>query len=218
MKYLLNKQSILEMNSGMMYEPLEYHGGGGGGDKTSTQTSGFSKEYAPDIKALLGQAKGLYESGELSKVAGLNADQEAAFGTGREAAGRATALEQSLANNANISYGDSQARFTTDAALNRGADMAGATGNLGGSRNAFNNAQIHAAGQSAYNAEKGNLMSNALQVQGIGAEGLGKIGMAQQQQTQNQLDAKAKGIERYGNVFGNFAGKESTTTSTGGGK
>ena len=52
----------------------------------NTTKSGFAKEFKPEIKDMMDTAKGLYDSGDLGKIAGLQGDQQDAFGRGRNAA------------------------------------------------------------------------------------------------------------------------------------
>ena len=51
MKFLLNKQNILNMNNGGLYEPLEFHKGGGGSQTTtsSTKTDPRLEQAAVDL-------------------------------------------------------------------------------------------------------------------------------------------------------------------------
>ena len=74
---------------------------GGGGDKQQTTTSGVAdKAYEQYVSPFLKQAQEAQQSGDLSKVAGFNADQLAAQEAGRKAAGAQTGLEQLMAQQA----------------------------------------------------------------------------------------------------------------------
>ena len=53
---------------------------GGGGNKTSTTDSGVPDWAQPYLEGAAQDATGLYDSGALDNVAGLNADQNAAAG------------------------------------------------------------------------------------------------------------------------------------------
>ena len=62
---------------GTMGPQIARKGGGGGG--TTVQESGIPKEFRPFITKALGDAQGLYDSGDLSRVEGLSDEQESAF-------------------------------------------------------------------------------------------------------------------------------------------
>ena len=201
--------------------------GGGGSDQTSTTTSGFADEFKPQITKLLGDAQGLYDSGELGKVAGFNQNQIDAQNAGVVSAGNQTSLEQSMMDQANkgvdLSGMRTGAKQSALSALGMNAAGAGRAGGLGGSRQGINNqsvandlagrfATIDQQEQATNFANKGT----ALGAQGTGANALAGIGAGQQQQAQNEGDAAYKGISQLASVFGGMMPKSSTTTQTGG--
>ena len=124
---------------------------------------------------------------------------------------------------ANQGYAGSSADLATQAASNQAYGQAGATGNLGGSRNAINQGQIAAAGQAQYDQNRAGLLGQANQLQGGALNQLASLGTGQRGIAQQQADSKAKALQQYSNVFagaqGGF-GKEQTSTSPkqGGGK
>jgi len=200
-------------------------GGGGGGE--STTTSGFAEEHKPFVTQMLSDSENLYNTGELGKVAGFNANQLAAQKQGITAAGAQTGLEGSLAAQAaapvDLSGMRTAATVEAQKALGVNAANAYGTGNMGGSRQALNNASIsndlasRFAGidQQAQATKFANTQS-ALGAQGTGANTLAGIGSGQQQQSQNEADAAYKAISQRVGLFTGMAGKESTTTSDGG--
>ena len=216
MKFLLNKQNILNMNNGGLYEPLEFHKGGGGTQTTtsSTKTDPRLEQAAVD---LLSAGKGAYESGtDLGQVAGASGLQDTAFGAAGDAFGRAQDDAASIRGLANQGYAGSSADLATQAASNQAYGAAGATGNLGGSRNAINQGQIAAAGQAQYDQNRVGLLGQANQLEAGALGQLGQVGSAQRGIAQEQADSEAKALQQYSNVFagaqGGF-GKEQTSTS-----
>ena len=200
---------------------------GGGGDKQQTTTSGVAdKAYEQYVSPFLKQAQQAQQAGDLSKVAGFNADQLAAQEAGRKAAGAQTGLEQLMAQQA--SAGVDLSGMKTDAtqqaktALGSLAGAAGRTGNLGGSRQALNQTGISQdlsakfAGIDLQKQQQDMAMKQAaLGAQGTGAGMLGQVGAAGQQQSQAEADAQYQGLSRLGGMFGVLP-KSSTTTSSGG--
>ena len=200
---------------------------GGGGDKQQTTTSGVAdKAYEQYVSPFLKQAQQAQQAGDLSKVAGFNADQLAAQEAGRKAAGAQTGLEQLMAQQA--SAGVDLSGMKTDAtqqaktALGSLAGAAGRTGNLGGSRQALNQTGISQdlsakfAGIDLQKQQQDMAMKQAaLGAQGTGAGLLGQVGAAGQQQSQAEADAQYQGLSRLGGMFGVLP-KSSTTTSSGG--
>jgi hypothetical protein len=200
---------------------------GGGGDKQQTTTSGVAdKAYEQYVSPFLKQAQQAQQAGDLSKVAGFNADQLAAQEAGRKAAGAQTGLEQLMAQQA--SAGVDLSGMKTDAtqqaktALGSLAGAAGRTGNLGGSRQALNQTGISQdlsakfAGIDLQKQQQDMAMKQAaLGAQGTGAGMLGQVGSAGQQQSQAEADAQYQGLSRLGGMFGVLP-KSSTTTSSGG--
>jgi len=223
MKFLVNKQNVLNMNNGLDYQVSEYHKGGG----TSTATTGFAEDYKPEIKTMLGEGKSLYDSGQLGAVAGFNANQLAAQSQGATAAGAQTGLEGSLATQAGkaVDLSGMRTAAKTDAlsALNMSSAAAGRAGGLGGSRQVLNNQSVanDLAGKFATidQAEQATKFANtqaALQAQGTGAQTLAGIGAGQQQQQQNIADAPYKGLSQYASLFHGVADKSTTTQQSGG--
>ena len=215
MKFLLNKQNILNMNNGGLYEPLEFHKGGGGTQTTtsSTKTDPRLEQAAVD---LLSAGKGAYDDKKLGQVAGASGLQDTAFGAAGGAFGRAQDDAASIRGLANQGYAGSSADLATQAASNQAYGAAGATGNLGGSRNAINQGQIAAAGQAQYDQNRVGLLGQANQLEAGALGQLGQVGSAQRGIAQEQADSKAKALQQYSNVFagaqGGF-GKEQTSTS-----
>ena len=220
MKFLLNKQNILNMNNGGLYEPLEFHKGGGGSQTTtsSTKTDPRLEQAAVDLldsgrSAFLGPEGG---ESELGRVAGASGLQDTAFRAAGGAFGRAQADAGTIRGLANQGYAGSSADLATQAASNQAYGQAGATGNLGGSRNAINQGQIAAAGQAQYDQNRVGLFGQANQLEAGALGQLGQVGSAQRGIAQEQADSKAKALQQYSNVFagaqGGF-GKEQTSTS-----
>jgi len=202
---------------------VAYTKGGG----SSTSTTGFAQEFKPEVKAMLGEGKGLYDSGQLGSVAGFNANQLAAQAGGVTSAGAQTGLENALAAQANagvnLSGMRSAAQSQAQTALGLNAAGAGRAGSLGGSRQAINSQSIAndlAAkfGQIDQQAQAQNFANKqaALQAQGTGAKTLAGIGAGQQQQAQNIADAPYKGLSQYASLFHGVADKSTTTTQSGG--
>jgi hypothetical protein len=200
---------------------------GGGKDKSQTTTSGVAdKAYEQYVSPFLKQAQEAQQAGDLSKVAGFNADQLAAQEAGRKAAGAQTGLEQAMADQANkgvdLSGMRAGALQQAQGALGLNAAGAGRAGGLGGSRQAINQGSITndlAArfGQIDQSAQAQNFANKqaALGVQGQGAGMLGQVGAAGQQQEQAEADAQYQGLSRLGGMF-NILPKSSTTTQSGG--
>jgi hypothetical protein len=65
---------------------------GGGGNKTSTTTSGTPDWTQPYIESAAKDAQSLYKAGQLDQVAGLNADQRASANDIRNTQGRGVAF------------------------------------------------------------------------------------------------------------------------------
>jgi hypothetical protein len=200
---------------------------GGGGGKSQTTTSGVAdKAYEQYVSPFLQQAQQAQQAGDLSKVAGFNADQLAAQEAGRKAAGAQTGLEQLMAQQASagVNLSGMKTAATTDAktALGALAGAAGRTGNLGGSRQALNQAGLaddlaaKFAGIDLQKQQQDMAMKQAaLGAQGTGAGMLGQVGAAGQQQAQAEADAQYQGLSRLGGMFGVLP-KSSTTTQSGG--
>lgn len=199
----------------------------GGGPQTQTTTSGFASEFKPEISEMLSEAKGLYDTGQLGKVAGFTDTGTAALEAGKAASGVQTGLETSMADIAgrpvDLSGTRAAALQQAQGALGTSTAAAGQRGGLGGSRQALNQASIEQglaaqfAGidQQAQQMQMQNLQA-ALGAQGLGAKTLGQIGQAEQAQQQRELDAPYTALAQRIGLFSGVAPKEQVTTSTGG--
>jgi len=148
------------------------HCGGGGGPSTQETTSGFAKEYKPEIKEMLGASKDAYDQGKLGQVAGQTNEFKGALESGYHASERQQELEQNIRNQAldtthlqnmqgrtgmtsseqatidaagkpvDLSGARAGALQQAQGALGTSQAMAGARGALGGSRQALNQASI----------------------------------------------------------------------------
>jgi len=198
-----------------------------GGETTSTTQSGFAQEYKPQISEMLDASKGLYDSGQLGKVAGFTPAQLAAQEAGTVSAGVQTGLEQNLASIAGqpVDLSGMRTAAQTEARNALGLNAGGAyqRGGLGGSRERINQESIanNLAGrfagidQQAQQQQMANL-TTALGAQGAGAGTLAGIGAGQQSQAQNEADAAYKALAQRAGLFTGMADKASTTTQTGG--
>ena len=105
MTFSMSTGEILEHGEVSYWEEEDLALCGGGGPSTQTTSSGFASEYKPEIKDMLGEAKGMYDSqkanGFQDMVAGFTQTGLNAQNQGTAAAGRQTGLEQSMYNNAN---------------------------------------------------------------------------------------------------------------------
>lgn len=199
----------------------------GGGPSTQTTTSGFATEYKPQITDMLNDAEGLYDKGELGKVAGFTQVGKDAQAAGITAAGNQTALANSMMDIANRPVDLSGQRAASlqqaQGALGTSNAMAGQRGGLGGSRQGINQASIEQglaanfAGidQQAQQMQTQNI-NQAMGMQGQGAQTLGMIGQAQQAQEQALADAPYTAIAQRIGLFSGVAPKEQTTTKEGG--
>jgi len=199
----------------------------GGGPKSSTTTSGVTeKAYEEYISPFLSEAQAAQQSGELSHVAGFTDAQLAAQQAGTEAAGVQSNLESAMAQQAlggtDVSGMQAQATQQAQSALGSLAGGAGRAGGLSGSRQALNQAGISqdlAAKFAGIDLQKQqqdmDMKQAALGAQGQGAQLLGQVGTAQQQQAQAEGDAQYQGLQRLGGMFGVLP-KSSTTTQQGG--
>ena len=200
---------------------------GGGGPSTQTTTSGFAQEYKPQISGMMEDAKGMYDSGQLGQVAGFSQAGLDAQTAGLAAAGNQTTLANNMMNIANQPVDLSGQRAASlqqaQGALGTSTAMAGQRGGLGGSRQAIDQASIEQglaanfAGidQQAQQQQMAN-MNSALGVQGQGAQTMGMIGQAQQQQAQRLADAPYTALAQQIGLFSGIAPKEQTTNKTGG--
>jgi len=202
---------------------------GGGGSKTQTTTSGFAREYKPQITQMLNTAQSLYDEGKLGSVAEFTQAQKDAQAQGITSAGYQTDLEKSMYDTAQAGVDLSGMRQgalnQAQSALGLNAAGAGRAGGLGGSRQAINQGSITndlAAkfGQIDLQAQQQNFsnMQNALGAQGTGAGQLAQIGAGQQFHDQNIADAPYKGLSQLASVFSGVMPKETETVQKGGGK
>jgi hypothetical protein len=200
---------------------------GGGGPSTQTTTSGFATEYKPQITDMLADATSLYDNDKLGQVAGFGATGEAAQAAGIAAAGNQTALANNMMDIANqpvdLSGQRASALQSAQGALGTSQAAAGQRGGLGGSRQAVNQAGIEQglaanfAGidQQAQQMQTAN-MNQAMGMQGQGAQTLGMIGQAQQQQKQAEMDSQYTALAQRIGLFSGVAPKEQVTNKTGG--
>jgi len=199
----------------------------GGGPSTQTTTSGFATEYKPEIKEMLGEAKRMYDSGELGQVADFSQAGKDALAAGKTSAGIQTGLEADIAAVAgqplDLSGTRAAALQQAQGALGMSTANAGARGGIGGSRNALDQASIsqglaaNFAGidQKAQEMQMQNL-NTALGVQGTGAATLGQVGQAEQAQNQALADAPYTALAQRIGLFSGVAPKEQVTEKTGG--
>ena len=187
--------------------------GGGGGDKTSTTTSGIAPEFIPYYEKALGIAtnrlSGQFDDdGNLRDpnaegiVAGLANQQKSGLGAQEN-------LAQQAINGTGI-YNDKQqvARMMQNASGQMQGQRAGSLGSARGDR-----------AQQAALADMGYQFQQARQQKAeAGAQSMRDVGQTYQGERQKVLDAPYTELQRYSNVaFGN-APQQSSTVQTGGGK
>ena len=198
------------------------------GSTTTTTTSGFAPEYQDQLDAMLAQIQGLYDGGQLGQAAGFTDAQLQAQQAGLTAGQNQIGLEAQLAGMAgqtDLSGMRQGAQNQALQALNLNAAGAGRAGGLGGSRQMLNNQSIAndlagKFGQIDLQQQQMDLTSTqaALDAQGTGAASMAAVGLGQQQQQQNVLDAPHKGLTQLGEMFSAIAGKQTTATEKKGGK
>ena len=231
MVFSLSTGEILEHGEVSYWEEEDLALCGGGGPSTQTTTSGFATEYKPEIKEMLGEAKGMYDSqkanGFQDMVAGFTQTGLDAQTAGVAAAGNQTALANSMFDIANKPVDLSGQRAASlqqaQGALGTSNAMAGQSGGLGGSRQSINQSSIEQglaanfAGidQQAQQMQTSNI-NQAMGMQGQGAQTLGMIGQAQQAQDQAVADSPYTALAQRIGLFSGVAGKEQNTTKTGG--
>ena len=222
-------------SNGIVRNGLQKGGGGG-----TTSTSGFAKEYKPQITEMLAQAKGAYESGELGKVAGFDDFQKLAHSRGRDVAGVQDSLAgqgrgavnrlAELAGPRDLNAQRMAASMDAKKSLNMSNARAGARGGLGGSRQRLaqgalsNDLAAKFAGidqseltrQGAANQAVLQGTGAAQGQSGAGTSTLGQIGQARQQQSQNEADKTYKALNQYIGLFSGVAPKETSTKQDGG--
>jgi hypothetical protein len=204
---------------------------GGGGNKTSTTDSGVPDWAQPYLEGAAQDATGLYDSGALDNVAGLNADQNAAAGGIRANTADANTTFNQAQQGQGIFGADAYGQVAEQLqpqidnqvtrALGQQSGAFSQTGNLGGAR--AQAASAGAAGQIAsdmsaaeVNAQRNSAMGGASS--GLNAyNNLAASGQAQQDQTQAEQDAQYQGIQRlFGLINPGTVGSTQTTNSTGG--
>jgi hypothetical protein len=195
---------------------------------TTTTTSGYAPQFQDQASSMLEELQGLYDTGQLGQVAGFNQTQLGAQQAGIGAAGVQTGLEGQLAGMAgqtDLSGMRTAAQQQALSSLNLNASNAGRYGGLGGSRQMLNNQSIAndlAAKFGQIDMQKQQMdVANtqaALNAQGTGAASMAAVGLGQQQQQQNVLDAPYKGVSQLGEMFSAMAGKQTTATEKKGGK
>jgi hypothetical protein len=195
---------------------------------TTTTTSGYAPGFQDQAGSILEELQGLYDSGQLGQTAGFNQTQLGAQQAGLGAAGIQTGLEGQLAGMAgqtDLSGMRQGAQNQALQALNLNAAGAGRAGGLGGSRQMLNNQSIAndlAAKFGQIDMQKQQMdfanTQGALNAQGTGAASMAAVGLGQQQQAQNVLDAPHKGLTQLGEMFSAIAGKQTTATEKKGGK
>ena len=195
---------------------------------TTTTTSGYAPGFQDQAGSILEELQGLYDSGQLGQTAGFNQTQLGAQQAGLGAACIQTGLEGQLAGMAgqtDLSGMRQGAQNQALQALNLNAAGAGRAGGLGGSRQMLNNQSIAndlAAKFGQIDMQKQQMdfanTQGALNAQGTGAASMAAVGLGQQQQAQNVLDAPHKGLTQLGEMFSAIAGKQTTATEKKGGK
>ena len=195
---------------------------------TTTTTSGYAPQFQDQASSMLEELQGLYDTGQLGQVAGFNQTQLGAQQAGIGAAGVQTGLEGQLAGMAgqtDLSGMRTAAQQQALSSLNLNAANAGRYGGMGGSRQTMNNQSIAndlAAKFGQIDMQKQQMdVANtqaALNAQGTGAASMAAVGLGQQQQQQNVLDAPYKGVSQLGEMFSAMAGKQTTATEKKGGK
>jgi hypothetical protein len=196
---------------------------------TITDTiSGYAPQFQDQAGSILEELQGLFDTGQLGQVAGFNQTQLGAQQAGMNAAGIQTGLEADLAGMAgqtDLSGMRTAAQQQALSSLNLNAANAGRYGGMGGSRQTMNNQSIAndlAAKFGQIDMQKQQMdVANtqaALNAQGTGAASMAAVGLGQQQQQQNVLDAPYKGVSQLGEMFSAMAGKQTTATEKKGGK
>ena len=200
---------------------------GGGGPSTQVSTSGFAKEYKPQIAGMMADAKGMYDAGQLGQVAGFTQTGLDAQQAGIAAANNQTGMANNMMNIANQPVDLSGQRAASlqqaQGALGTNSQAAGGYNSLGGSRQSLNQAGIEnnlaasfaGIDQQAQQNQMANLNS-AMQMQGQGAQTMGMVGQAQQAQNQALKDSPYTALAQQIGLFSGIAPKEQTTNKTGG--
>lgn len=210
------------------------------GTKRTTSTSSYPKEFMPYITEVMENAQNAYNAGDLSKVAELNQDQQNALERGRGAADRQDQLAVESRGALDRIKSDMGARDTSAArnmammgatqGMNQLSGSAGASGNLGGSRQALSRMGIeNDLGRSFYDIENQELNRQAQSAAGyqqaagaqqgletMGAQTLGHVGQMLQSQDQAQIDSVLKGLQSISGMYQGIIPRENTTVQKGG--
>ena len=195
---------------------------GGGGN--STTTTGLPEWARPYVEESLESAVDMYKVGAYENVAGLTPEQIASLESKKTLGSRGGVYDRI----AEDSYGATQAY--RDASSGTGLFGANALGQQTDAMKDSIGTAVRVGGEMAA-AELANRRNAAItgaggvlgagsQLQGqfgAGADLLGSVGSAVQQQNQNEGDAAYQGIQRLFGLYGSPA-LGSTSTSTGGGK
>jgi len=210
------------------------------GKKTTTSTSSYPKEFLPYITQVMENAQNAYNAGDLSKVADLSADQLEALQRGRGAADRQDQMAVESRGALDRIKSDMGARDTSAArnmammgaqqGMNKLLGSAGASGNLGGSRQALSRMGMeNDLGRAFYDIENQELNRQAQAAAGyqqatgaqqgietMGAQTLGQVGQVIQSQDQAQLDSVLKGLQNVSGMYQGIIPRENNTVQTGG--
>lgn len=174
-------------------------GGGGGG----TSTSGIAPEFKPHLEGALGKATEQLDKEwgqEGAAIAGLDASQREGL-----------RAQEDLSRQAISGTGQFDDRAAVDRQLRnlQGQQLAGGQGSLGSAR-------ADRARQAALADASLGFQQKRQQDAIAGAAGLQQAGATRQAQTQQELDAPHKSLDRY---FGYLSGApQQTTSSQSGGK
>ena len=207
--------------------------------KGKGQTAVSNKWLQPYATDFIESSLDAQKAGDLSKVAGTTADQQAGYDAARDAAALQTdAASQALTGTGLFAKQDfanqkaalaGQAREALGFGLQGQDAGAAARGTLGSARNqaararAQEGAAVDLAGKFA-DLEQQDLAARRSAQQGAigqaaaGAQTLQASGQAQQQQAQKEADRTYQGLQRLGGLFGAGAGLSQTKTASQGGK
>ena len=195
---------------------------------TTTTQSGYSPDFQAQGNSILEELQGLYDGGQLGQTAGFTGAQTQAQQAGLAAGQTQIGLESQLAGMAgqtDLSGMRQGALQQAQQSLNLNAAGAGRAGGLGGSRQMLNNQSIAndlagKFGQIDMQRQQMDFANTqgALNAQGTGAASMAAVGLGQQQQQQNTLDAPHKGLTQLGEMFSAIAGKQTIATEKKGGK
>jgi len=201
---------------------LCYKGGG-----SQTTVSGIDEEFKPDVLDMLGDAKRLYDTGQLGQIAGLTEEMRRGISAGTAAGRQQQNLAGTMADiaQAPVDLSGMRTAASQEAMKNLGItrDAAGGRGALGGSRQAINEQSIandlaaNFAGidQAAQQQQMANLQS-AIGGQGAAYQTLSDVGASTQDYAQARADAPYTALAQRVGMFTGLAPKQ--TTTTGGGK